>query len=133
MPWLANSPHHRPDLGLVGQEGDAMTVDSHIVDPGTLREIKLREVEDEILTEAYRQLSAKGKTIAGQVASQVSDEMRDDAVRLVLGMSTGGDSRLQLPGPAAQVGQSTIGASVVGAAAHANGTSERAKVEAPKG
>ena len=60
----------------------------HLTDPGTLREIKLREVEDEILTEAYRQLSAKGKTIAGQVASQVSDEMRDDAVRLVLGMST---------------------------------------------
>ena len=103
----------------------------HMSDPGTLREIKLREVEDDILTEAYRQLSAKGKTIAGQVADQVSSEMRDDAVRLVLGMTLGGDSRLlSAPTPAAASGQA------IGAPVHLNGTQSRAKVEAveaPKG
>jgi len=102
----------------------------HLSDPGTLREIKLREVEDEILSEAYRQLAAKGKTIAGQVADRVSTEMRDDAVRLVLGMSAGGDNA---PLPVLPAGPVTVPAGEVGAPVYANGTTKRARAEAPKG
>jgi len=64
----------------------------HITDPGTIEQIKIRDVEDTILTEAYRQLSAKAKEIAGQVANDVSNEMRDDAVRSLRGHTRGGNN-----------------------------------------
>lgn len=64
----------------------------HVTDPGTLKEIRMRAVEDVILEESYRQLEAKGKGIAASVAEIVSDEMKDDAVRALLGMTLGGDN-----------------------------------------
>lgn len=76
----------------------------HITDPGTQKQIRMSGVEDVILEETYRQLEAKGKQIASEVANRVSDEMRDDAVRALLGMSKGGDNSPQpaLAAPQAQ-------------------------------
>jgi hypothetical protein len=116
----------------------------HVADPGTLKEIRMRGVEDAILEESYRQLEAKGKQIAGAVAEQVSDEMRDDAVRALLGMTMGGHNETpQLAD--GKSGRWQVAAQwnadaerepeLVEAKPSANGTQRRARKEAhnPKG
>jgi hypothetical protein len=113
----------------------------HVADPGTLKEIRMRAVEDSILEESYRQLEAKGKQIAGAVAEQVSDEMRDDAVRALLGATMGGRNSVpQLAAAGAARAyrynadaerEPELVADVEPVTPSANGTRTRARKEAP--
>ncbi len=71
----------------------------HMADPETRRKMQAQEQADQILDEAYRQTQGKVKEIAGSVANVLSDEMREDAIRVALASTHGGDNRPQLPAP----------------------------------
>lgn len=126
---------------------------AHMFDPAVSREMKLRAAADEIFEEATKQLKTKTKQIAGSVAESLSDEMRDDVIRIALGATAGGDNRGTNPGQLTGAIASGAGVSAPGAVAESepksegrptimstpvylNGVQTRAKAdagEAPKG
>lgn len=58
---------------------------AHMTDPNAQRQMKMREAQDKILEETYRQLDAKTDDIAAQVADVMSGRMVDSAVASLLG------------------------------------------------
>ncbi len=94
----------------------------HLLDPAARREMALKDAQDHITDEAFRQLQARTKEIAADVAGQLSDAMTDDVLR---GLLAGGPKRTILP---ASNGKSEKAAYLTEAAKAPKGLNQRKEV-----